>query len=503
VDDTATPAVPVAPVEADPDAVRLRELGYEQELRRVLRGFDNATIGFATISPVVGLYAVVLVGISVAGPAWVWVLPVALAGQCLLLAVYAELASEFPISNGIYQWSRRLLGPTYGWLSGWIALCAYAVANTTIAYLGAPWALALLGIEPTSEAIVLTAIVLVLVCSLANARGVRVVKHAVALGVATEVVVSIGVGVALLLAFRNQDGSVLGDTLDAEAGAGGSVGAAFLAALAVGGWVFIGFDACVGASEETRNAARQVPRAVWFALLSVAAVVILDAVAVTLAHPNLGDVVDGTDENPVTTAVVSAFGSWSSKPFEGAVLVAFLACGTAAQGLTARSVYSISRDGVLPGSAFLRRVDRLGVPIGSLVTITAIACLGLLLGLQATAIGSVIAFGTAAIYLSFLLVALAALIARVRGSWVPRGTVRLGRLGLVLNVLAVAWLAFETVNIAWPRASLAPAGAPWYQIWAAPLVLGAIGTIGVAYVLVAKPQRHFGGGASESTGSAG
>ena len=40
-----------------------------------------------------------------------WVLPVALAGQCLLLAVYSELASEFPIAGGAYQWTRRLVGP--------------------------------------------------------------------------------------------------------------------------------------------------------------------------------------------------------------------------------------------------------------------------------------------------------------------------------------------------------------------------------------------------------
>ncbi len=109
--------------------------------------FDNVAIGFAAISPVVGLYAVVLVGTLVAGPAWVWVLPVALAGQCLLLCVYAELASEFPIAGGAYQWSRRLIGGAYGWFSGWVAICAYAVANTTIAYLGAPWALTLFGIE--------------------------------------------------------------------------------------------------------------------------------------------------------------------------------------------------------------------------------------------------------------------------------------------------------------------------------------------------------------------
>ena len=140
----------------DPDAARLEELGYRQELGRRLHLVDNAAMGFAGISPVVGLYAVALVGLTVAGPAWVWVLPIALIGQCLLLAVYAELASEFPIAGGAYQWSRRLMGGTYGWLSGWVAICAYCAANTTIAYLGAPWALTLVGIEPTPNAIVVT-----------------------------------------------------------------------------------------------------------------------------------------------------------------------------------------------------------------------------------------------------------------------------------------------------------------------------------------------------------
>ncbi len=121
-----------------------------------------------------------------------------------------------------------------------------------------------------------------------------------------------------------------------------------------------------------------------------------------------------------------------------------------------------------------------------------IACLGLLLGLNSAAVGSLIAFGTAAIYVAFLLIALAALIARLRGTWRPAGRIRLGRLGMVVNVLAVAWLSFETVNIAWPRESLAPLGAPVYQVWAAPLVLALIAVVGVAYLLLARPQRRLG-----------
>ena len=464
------------------------ELGYRQELDRRLQIFDTVALGFAGISPVVGLYAVVLVGTLVAGPAWVWVLPVALAGQCLLLAVYAELASEFPIAGGAYQWSRRLIGGSYGWFTGWVAICAYAAANTTIAYLGAPWALTLFDIEATPNAIVFTGMVLVVICALAGALGVGVLSRAVKAGIAAEVVASVGIGLALLLIFAEQDLSIFTDTFGAEALSGGSVTAGLLAALAVGGWVFIGFDCAVGVAEETRNAARHVPRAIWIALLSVGALVILNAVAAELAHPDPASIVAGEDLDPVTTAVVSSFGSWSSKPFAAIVLVAFLSCGMAAQSVTARTMYSVARDGAMPGARFLRAVDARRVPIGAVVVTTVVACLGLLLGLHSAAVGSLIAFGTAAIYVAFLLVALAALIARVRGTWKPAGHVQLGRAGLVINVLAVAWLAFEAVNIAWPRESLAPPDAPFYQVWAAPLVLSAIATIGIGYLLLARPQ---------------
>ena len=440
----------------DADAQRLRELGYAQELKRGMGSFGSVAIGFATISPVVGLYAVALVGMVVAGAAWIWVLPVALAGQCLLLNVYAELASEFPISNGAYQWSRRLAGPRYGWFNGWVALCAYAVANTTIAYLGAPWALALLGIAPSPHAIVIAGALLVALCSAVNAYGIDALRRVLAAGVAAEALASIGVGLVLLLAFRRQDLSVLTDTLGAEALSGGSAGAALLAALAVAGWAFVGFDATVAAAEETAGAARRVPRAVWIALVSVGALVILNAFATTLAHPDPAAVVAGRDLDPATTAVVSPFGSWSTKPFTAVVLVAFVTCGMAAQGATARGIFSVARDGVLPGSSFLRRVDRRRTPVGGLVATTIVAWCGLLLGLEATAIGSLIAFGTAAIYCAFLLIAVAALVARVRGTWVPAGPIQLGRTGTLLNAAAVLWLAFETVNIAWPRASLAP-----------------------------------------------
>jgi amino acid transporter len=463
----------------DADSLRLEQLGYKQELKRRLRLGDTVALGLAGISPVVGLYAVVLVGPLLAGPAWVWVLPVALAGQCLLLGVYTELAAEFPIAGGAYQWSRRLIGGTYGWFAGWVAIWAYAVANTTVAYLGAPWALTVLGIEATPHRVVVTGMVLVVLCGFAGWFGVVLLGQIVKAGITAELIASVGVGLTLLIVFHNHGFSLLTDTLGAESLSGGSVAGGLLAALAVGGWVFIGFDVAVGAAEETQGAGRQVPRAIWIAVLTVGAIVVLNAVAATLAHPNPEDVVAGKDLDPVSTAVTSSFGDWSDRPFAAVVLVAFISCGIAAQALTARTIYSVARDDALPASGFLRSVNARGVPVGGTIATVIVGCLGLLLGFESAAVGTLITFGTAAIYVSFLMTAVAALIARSRGSWQPLIVRRTGRF---VNILAVCWLVFETVNIAWPRTAIAPPGAPFYQVWAAPLSLAAIALLGTGYL---------------------
>lgn len=479
------------PDEETADTARLRELGYDQELRRGLRAFENVAMGFAAISPVVALYGVVAVGLVLAGPAWVWALPIALAGQCLFLVLYSELASEFPIANATYQWSRRLVGPAYGWFNGWVGLCSYTVACTTIAYLAAPWALQLVGVDPSPGRLVAAGALVVLVCTLVNLLGIDALKVALVVGITAEAVASVAIGTLLLLAYREHGFSLLTETLGAQVTSGGSTTLALLAALAVGGWVFIGFDACGLSAEETRGAARTVPRTVWIALLSVGAIVLLNAAAITLAHPDVARVVSGRDADPVSTAVVSSIGGWFERPFAALTLTAFLACGLAAQSIAARAIFSVSRDGVLPASAWLRRVDRRQVPRPALAVTAVVAWAGLLLGLRSSAIGSLITFGTAGIYLAFWLLAVGALIARTRGAWRPAGHVQLGRAGLVCNVLAVAWLTFETVNIAWPRRSIAPPGAPWYQVWAAVVVVAVITVVGLAYLALARPQNRL------------
>ncbi|MEZ0089427.1 APC family permease [Streptacidiphilus sp. EB129] len=473
------------------DAARLEALGYRQELRRSLNILGNISMGFAVVSPVVGLYAVAQVGMGIAGTAWVWALPICLLGQALVVCVYSELASQWPLAGGAYQWSRRLTNPSFAWLSGWMWQFAVMFANTTVAYLASPWVFALFGVTPTPAQLVLVSFGFMLFCTLVNAYGINMLRWFVSLGIAAEAVASVLVGVSLLLVFRQHGFALLTNTLGAPAAVGTSTFGAFLAVIAVGGWAFIGFDACVSTAEETKDAARQVPRAMWWALLSVGSVVILNAVAVELAHPNPADVVSGKDLDPVTTAVVHSFGGWADKPFVLVVLVSFTACLMASQGGAARGLYSLARDDVFPFSRQVRKVNRHKAPIGGLVAATVVSCAALPLGLKSAAMGSLITFGSAATFVPFFLLTLVSLIARVRGTWTPSGEVGYGRFGTLLNALAVLWTGLEVVNICWPRTILAPVGAPWYQVWAALLGVGIVGVTGIGYLLVRRPQDRI------------
>jgi amino acid transporter len=474
------------------DEAVLESFGYKQELRRSLSFWTNFAVGFAFISPVVGLYAIIALATFAAGPAWVWALFIVLAGQLLVASVFAELASQFPIAGGIYQWSRRLTTPTYSWFAGWIYVWTIMLTVTAVAYFGSVWLAAVFDATPSANQQVLWALGLLVVTTFVNAIGLNPLKYVVNVGIVAECIASVLIGVLLLLFFRNHPISYLWEGLGAQASFNsGSYFAAFLAAIAISGWAFVGFDSCGSVSEETKDPMRRVPRAILFSLSSVGAVIILNAIAIGLSYEDTQAVMSGEVLDPVTPAVVDAFGSWSEKPFELVVLAAFVACGIAVQATATRVLFSLSRDRMLPGSSMLARVGKNKVPLGALAAASVVSAAGLLFGLNARAVNTLITFGSGGYYISFWLVCVAALYARLTGRWVPAGRFSLGRFALPVNIAAVVWLTFEAINIAWPRTVLAVPGAKFYQVWAIVLIFGVLSVIGLIYVLVSRPQDRI------------
>lgn len=465
------------------DVGQLAELGYDQQLKRDIGLFSVFSIGVATVAPVVGLYAIFSLGIQLSGPAWILMLLLSLAGQLTVAFVYSELASEFPLAGGPYHWTTRLAGPRYGMFTGIVYALAVTAALATVAYLASPWvSLLFTGSEPHGMNRAAIAMALLLAALIVNSCGIRVVAVLVNIGIAAEVIGSLGIGVVLIVFFQNQPFSILFDTLGTA-----PTFTTFLTALAVCGWAFVGFDASASVAEETAGAGNNIPKAIIGATAAVGALVVLVAAAITLASTNLQSIVSGSIADPVTAVVTESLGAWSERPFYAIVVTTFLACIVSMQAYTGRIVFGLARDGVLPGANRLAKVSRRHqVPVSAMTLVTAMTALALLLGLNDKAIGTMISFGTMGLYATFFLVVAAALLARVRGRWQPSGAFRTGGFGYAINIVAFAWLAFETANIAWPRAELAPPGASNLLV-SAPLM---VFTLIAIFAILSATRKH-------------
>jgi hypothetical protein len=103
------------------------------------------------------------------------------------------------------------------------------------------------------------------------------------------------------------------------------------------------------------------------------------------------------------------------------------------------------------------------------------------------AVATIIAFGTGGLYAMFTVTTGVGLYTRLTGRWNPAlRHLKLGRWGLPINVIAFHWSLFEFINIAWPRPYAVSPDAPWWQLWAVPLVLGSILGLTTLHVLVGK-----------------
>src|SRR5262245_39962994 len=457
-------------------------------LNRSLTVWNSLTIGFAVVSPVVGLYAIIGVQTFVTGGGWFAALALCLVMQLLVATVYAELSSQFPIAGGAYKWARQLGGAVTGQFAGVIYICSTIAMLTTTAYTGGIWLAIFFGLsDGGGPTLVLWGVVFLSICTVLNLANINVSKLVITMGVYAEMVGAVVVALLLFLFFRQHSFSQLFQHLGT--GTAPSQTAAFLAALAIEGWAFIGFDACSTIAEETHEPKRMVPRAIFFSLCMVGSVVLFNSAALTLSFDRDTLLATSATSDPITPVIASSFGEWAEKPFLAIVMTAFLACGASVVQYTSRIVYSMAREGNMP--AVLSQVTTTKTPRNAVICVVVLAGLGLLFGFNDGAVATVLAFGPGGLYAMFTMTTGVGLFTRLTGRWDPSlGKLKLGIWGLVINAVAFLWSVFEFSNIAWPRAYAVSPDAPWWQLWAVPLVLGSILGVTTLYILVNNVRKN-------------
>jgi amino acid transporter len=171
-----------------------------------------------------------------------------------------------------------------------------------------------------------------------------------------------------------------------------------------------------------------------------------------MAAPDLQAVVNGKDLNPIPAILEASLGTVGAKIFLVFTLTAFLSCVLSLQAAASRLLFSFARDGMIPGHVWLARVSpRTAVPVNALIVACAtplMLCLLIYVG-GSSLLTKITAFAVIGIYVAFQAVVLAALRQRLKG-WKPAGPFNLGKPGLIVNCIALAYGIFAIVLLALP-----------------------------------------------------
>jgi urea carboxylase system permease len=475
-----------------PDADDLRSIGYRQELHRRLGAFSSFAAGFSFVSILTTVFQLFALGYSFGGPAFFWTWPLVFAGQLCVALVFAELAASWPLAGCIYQWSRRLAGETVGWFAGWAMMIGYVVSVAAIGIalqvvLPSVWSgFQIIGTDPSITSAsgaangILLGSVLIALATMISAVGVRFMALINGIGVTCELV---GVVLLLVLLFGHarRGPGVVTKTLNVSGNSPYLY--AFLASTLMAAYVMYGFDSAAELSEETSQPRRVVPSAILHALLVSFVGGGFMIVAALMAAPSLTD--GQLSTGGIAYVITSQLNSTLGRALLAVVAISIVSACLAIQNSASRVMFSMARDGRLPGGRLLARVSpQTGTPILTGIAVGALAIGVLLINLgNPAAFAAVTSTSVVIVYLAYLLVTVPALGARLGRRLPPKqpGGFSLGRWGIAVNLTAVAYGVAMMVNIAWPRQAVYdPAGTSWVLQYLALLFVAAVVVVGAA-----------------------
>lgn len=372
----------------------LAEFGYKQELSRRLTTADLVVYGLVFMVPIAP-WAIFGVVYNAAGGMVPLVYVIGLVAMIFTALSYAQMAKAFPIAGSVYSYVGRAIHPNLGFLAGWTILLDYLLVPTLL-YVFAAESMA--GIFPGVPK-QLWIVVFLVVNTAINYVGISftAVVNRVFL-VAELVFVAVFVVMAVVAIANATNGASFSFTpfYDSASFSPGLIGTA----LSIAVLSFLGFDGIATLSEEAKGGRRSTGIAMVAALLLVAAFFVTQTWLAAMLVPQ------GTtfSDDEVNNAFFGLVESISSHGWQVAFLVmnalaVGLANAVAAQSATSRLLFSMSRDGRLPG--FLSHVNsRTRVPERAILLVGGLTLvLGLFFVGQIATISSLVNFGALTAFL--------------------------------------------------------------------------------------------------------
>jgi amino acid transporter len=470
----------------------LQKYGYRQEYRREIKRFASFAVGFSFISITTGIFTTYGAVLNWGGPLGIWTWPLVIIGQVFVSLVFAALASRIPLAGYTYQWTSRLANPKIGWLIGWVsfiflvvdvAAVDYALASTVLpTVLGYPATLPNFWLG--TAVVILVQMLLIIFSTLWSTR-----INSAAVG--TEVVGIVGLTLLLIIVGAAR-GLLHPDHLFSmgvvsPAGYfsfGGLTSAGpFVLSFLLGAFTIVGFEAAANLAEETQDAHRVVPLAMWSSVVLSGVVGFAFLIALNLASQDLKTL--SASSAPVADIITQTLGSVVGTIFLLLVIFSIFACGLVIFITATRMTWAMARDERFPGYQLFRRVSRgTGTPVaatlmlGILIEVVLAVFAGI--GIFANQTNTLVnLFGAATLLPAIIYLATVILYIGARRKLPQTHGFSLGAFEWPIIVLALVWLVFELL-IFRDKSFATP--------WLYSIIMFALGLIYFGWMLIMRPQ---------------
>ncbi|KAG0693917.1 amino acid/polyamine transporter I [Suillus ampliporus] len=475
---TKAPAISKLHLQRRADDATLAKLGYKQEFRREFTPLEVslmsvsfvytstavqvAGLAFSYIGVVPSIVSVLFYAIPNGGTfamVWGWAIacPFIL---CIGLAL-SELASAAPTSGGLYYWTYSLASPRCRNFLSWIVgyantiemitglasvnwACAIQITAAISIASGQPYVATTKTLYGIYAALVLSLAVLV---SLGTKVLARLQRLYTLLNVCLCFIIIIALPIATPPEYRNTASFALGGFTNL---AGWPSGFAFILSLMAPLYTIGGFDASVHMSEEASNAALAIP---WGITSSIVFAAVLGwAINVSLAFcmgTDLGSILNSPIGQPMAQILYNSLGQRAALALWCLIISTEYMVASNCLLVGSRQTFAFSRDGAIPFSRYLYRINGYTKTPVNTVWFDAICALaiGLLAFVSTQAIDAVFTIAVTASYVSYITPITTRFV--FKNNFKP-GPFYLGKLSFPVAVIAVTWMVFMIIVFFFP-----------------------------------------------------
>ena len=273
---------------------------------------------------------------------------------------YAAMASRVSSVGGFYAFISQGLGREVGMSAGFTSLACYSLFEASLsglfAFFGNKWLNDHLGINVPWLVLALIMIVLIGVLAYRDVKlSVRVLGTALVAEVIILVVFVLGVAFAksgtsfsldslnLFKVYTPLAAQTVGDVAIPVGAAAVGVFMAF--------WSWVGFEMAPNYAEESRDPKRTIPQSLLISVIGLGLFYIIVSWCAVSAFPTPADMAAMAYSNGVDfflAPIKTLVGGWAFELMSLLILTSSFACGMAFHNTTARYIYSLGREGVLP-----------------------------------------------------------------------------------------------------------------------------------------------------------